>query len=187
MSPAASIWTRAGEDLVPPDLFNAAMNNDLSELQAALDEGQDINQIDRAGMTPAHVACIYNSTEFVVAACKIEAFDPWIRDLNDRTPFEHAWARNNKVAMREIYFRQHPDSPSVARIRAGIPSRFEEERRLVAEWVKNNPEEALKCVPGMREKEETGWERFRREGRVSIFAEERRMIADAVIRRRREP
>ena len=91
-----------GESRRPPDIFRAARNNDIAELARALGDGQLLSdqKADLVNMTPVHVACLNTSNDFLAAAAQHHSFDPWIRDDNLRTPFDHASARNNRRAQR---------------------------------------------------------------------------------------
>lgn len=93
-----------GERQIPPDIFRAAAENDISELVSALQEGQLLSEqrVDLLNMTPLHVACINWSNDFLAAASQHHSFDPWIRDDNLRTPFDHASARRNRPAQKTL-------------------------------------------------------------------------------------
>src|SRR3546814_5864383 len=66
----------------PPDIFRAAINDDVRELRAALSEGQSLDTPNRLhyGMTPVHLACAKHSLNFIDEALK-ETFNAWARDL----------------------------------------------------------------------------------------------------------
>lgn len=89
---------------MPPDIFRAALENDVGELISALSDGQLLSEQRSAllNMTPLHVACINASNDFLSAAAQHNSFDPWIRDDNLRTPFDHASARKNRQAQRTL-------------------------------------------------------------------------------------
>lgn len=95
----------------PPDIFRAARNNDVAELQAALSEGQSLATQDTMFlmMTPVHVAAAEHSNDFLAAAAQHESFDPWIRDDNERVPFDHASAFNNKDGMKILFETMYAD------------------------------------------------------------------------------
>lgn len=94
-----------------PDIFHAADVNDVNEMNAALRDGQrlDEQRSDMLNMTPLHVACIKSSTEFVQAALLEPSCDPWLRDDNLRVAFDHAAARRNQPAMRALLSVMHPE------------------------------------------------------------------------------
>ncbi|WP_373354492.1 hypothetical protein [Pseudoroseicyclus sp. CXY001] len=89
-----------GEDEPTPDIFRAAVENDIGELSRALAEGQTLDQVstNRLHMTPLHLACIHSSNDFLLAASRHKSFDPWARDDNMRTPWDHAAAKRNLEA-----------------------------------------------------------------------------------------
>ena len=95
-----------GEDEKPPDIFKAAYENDIYELARALDVGQRLTdrRKDLSGMTPVHVACLSSSNAFLAACVWHNSFDPWLRDDNLRTPFDHASARCN-IRAQELLIR----------------------------------------------------------------------------------
>lgn len=81
----------------PPDIFRAAINNDIAELMDALAEGQSLSERRSVFLnrTPVHVAAGRSSNDFLAVACNHETFDPWLRDDNNRTAFDHADAYAN--------------------------------------------------------------------------------------------
>ena len=89
-----------GESERLPDIFRAAQENDIVELARAIEAGQLLSEQrrDLLNMTPVHIACLSASNDFLAAAAQHFSFDPWIRDDNQRTPFDHASARRNKKA-----------------------------------------------------------------------------------------
>jgi ankyrin repeat protein len=95
-----------------PDIFHAAQFNDVEELFLALQDGQRLDERKRTllNMTPAHIACISSSTEFMIAACSEPSLNPWARDSNGRTPFDHAAAKGNRAVMKALLPLMHPRS-----------------------------------------------------------------------------
>ena len=79
----------------PPDIFRAASNNDVFELQRALAEGQslDTHHLEFYRMTPMHIACVRKSTDFLHEALSHE-FNAWTRDANGRISMDHAIAQS---------------------------------------------------------------------------------------------
>lgn len=96
----------------PPDIFRAAENNDVEELLRALEDGQSLTdrKPDLANVNPVHLACIKSSVEFILVAVQQDSFDPWARDDNMRTAFDHASARNLKKPMEALFEKMHPIS-----------------------------------------------------------------------------
>ena len=110
-----------------PDIFHAAQVNDVEELLDAIDDGQRLDDRKRSllNMTPAHIACINSSTEFMLAACSQSSLDPWARDANGRTPFDHAAARGNRPVLQRLLALMHPpeslDPPQIIEFRPPEP------------------------------------------------------------------
>src|SRR3546814_18584175 len=69
----------------PPDIFRAAINDDVRELRAALSEGQSLDTPNRLhyGMTPVSLACAKPSLTLIYDALKA-TFTAWTRDLGVR-------------------------------------------------------------------------------------------------------
>lgn len=97
-----NIKAKRGALLKSPNLFSAALTDDISEMKAAINDGQSLSSADedQALFTPIHVAALSNSLAFLEAARLEPTFDPWLRDANDRLAFDHANAFNNKEAMK---------------------------------------------------------------------------------------
>lgn len=95
----------------PPDIFRAARNNDVAELQAALSEGQSLATQDSTLLmkTPVHVAAAEHSNDFLAAAAHHDSFDPWVRDDNERVAYDHASAFNNKDGMEILFDTMYSD------------------------------------------------------------------------------
>jgi len=95
-----------------PDIFHAAATNNTEELQSALRLGQRLDERKPAmlGMTPAHVACLNSSVEFMAAACSEPSLDPWMRDGNGYLPFDHAAARGDKVTAKALLSVMYPQN-----------------------------------------------------------------------------
>ena len=107
------------------DIFRAALDDDLAELAAARGEGQRLTDADPMTlMTPLHIAASRHSNQFIAEALKDDSCDPFQRDANDRTAWDHALAHNNiegcellRIAMsahlyerddRHIVYLDHP-------------------------------------------------------------------------------
>ena len=108
----------------PPDIFRAAKNDDVAEMEAARRAGQTLQDQDSIiGFTPIHVAAIEGSLRFVEAATKTGEVDPWIRDNNLRLAVDHAAAFNRveiqKILIASMYVELEPPPENVV----GFPSR----------------------------------------------------------------
>ncbi|NHK29388.1 ankyrin repeat domain-containing protein [Parvularcula flava] len=115
-----NVHTDKGDKIQPPDLFQAARNNDIKELAAAIQDGQSLNDIEdvKSGLTPMHIACIHRSDTFLKAAVQYE-FDPWIRDCNLRLAIDHARAQGLRDIQKALFEKMYPpswDSDPVVRI-----------------------------------------------------------------------
>lgn len=112
----------------PPDIFRAAVNNDVTELKAALDDGQSLSfrHPSKLLMTAVHVAAARKSNDFLQAASDHQTFDPWIRDANGRLPADHAMAYRNREAetllTKAMYAHLYDGSGGVVDFPSGTPS-----------------------------------------------------------------
>lgn len=104
-------WDQSGSLL--SDVFEAARTDNVEQLRTALAQGEslDARDVDALNMTPIHIACIFSSNAFLQTAVDESSFDPWIRDANGRVAFDHAWAKNNRTAMRLLFPLMHPTAP----------------------------------------------------------------------------
>lgn len=98
-----------GEHYVPPDIFNAARNDDQKELAAAIQAGQSLDDIqdETSLLTPLHIACIHQSRDFLRAAVTME-FDPWLRDCNLRLAIDHARAQGLTKIQEALFEKMYP-------------------------------------------------------------------------------
>ncbi|RMA41582.1 ankyrin repeat domain-containing protein [Rhodophyticola porphyridii] len=90
-----------------PNIFRAAENGDLDELQAALDDGQTLQdrKATQAFMTPVHVAAWHGQQDFVVRACEIDTAPANMQDGYGNFPIEYAMQRRDEnalVALRDV-------------------------------------------------------------------------------------
>jgi len=98
-----------GERYDPPDIFNAARNNDPVELAAAIQDGQSLDDVqdEASGLTPLHVACIHRSENFLKTAMTMD-FDPWLRDANMRLAIDHARAQGLRDVQKGLVEKMYP-------------------------------------------------------------------------------
>ena len=94
-----------GKDRSPPNIFDAAHDNDVGQLLAAIKDGQSLSSRDGLILcrTPLHVAACRHSNDFLAAASQDRSFDPWLRDHNLRLPIDNAIACNNKRGSEILY------------------------------------------------------------------------------------
>ncbi|HEY9579658.1 MAG TPA: ankyrin repeat domain-containing protein [Rhizorhapis sp.] len=97
----------------PPDIFRAAINDDVRELRAALSEGQSLDTPNRLhyGMTPVHLACAKHSLNFIDEALK-ETFNAWARDLGGRLSMDYAIAEGLEDVAEMLLERLYPRDAS---------------------------------------------------------------------------
>ncbi|MGR3804851.1 hypothetical protein [Marinibacterium profundimaris] len=83
-----------------PDIFRAAENGDLDELQAALDAGQSLQdrKATQAFMTPVHVAAWNGRQDFVVKACELDPEAANMVDGYNNYPVEYSIQRGDYTA-----------------------------------------------------------------------------------------
>lgn len=91
-----------------PNLFTAALTNNLDELREALAAGQQLDDCLRHdGSTPLHVAAIMGHYEFLEEALKHPSADPWIYDYGNRRACEfalgHGHFKINKLLGEAMY------------------------------------------------------------------------------------
>jgi len=93
----------------PPDIFRAAANNNVKELEFALSDGQSLDWMhtDLYRMTPMHIACSRKSVDFLYAAMN-EAFNPWVRDSNGRISMDYAVAEGLEDIADRLLERLYP-------------------------------------------------------------------------------
>ncbi|WP_195820651.1 hypothetical protein [Roseobacter sp. MH60115] len=94
-----------------PNLFRAALNDDVGEMLDALSQGQSLSTQDdeRLNFTPVHIAAERSSNKFLAAAAQHPSFDPWVKDANDRVPWDHARAFNNVKGMKLLHDSMYND------------------------------------------------------------------------------
>lgn len=95
-----------------PDIFRAAKENDLRELDLAIKDGQTLDDISAENFTPLHIAAINGCEAFVMAACTLYECDPWKLDRNMRTAFDHASSRTDTKAASALYQKMYGFSPN---------------------------------------------------------------------------
>lgn len=92
-----------------PNLFLAALNNDLEQLKEALAAGKSLSQVDpRNGFTPLHVAAFNGSLDFIREAAKSPTAEPWLRDHAGLLAIDHADARKDYEASRLFFNIMYP-------------------------------------------------------------------------------
>lgn len=110
-----AVSTHEGSAKEEPDLFRAARQNDLAEMEAALNSGKCFTTLDpHTLMTPIHIAAIFGSLDFIVAA--IETGTPEVHwavchfDKAGNSPFEHALARRDFQTMAHLHNCRYPEA-----------------------------------------------------------------------------
>lgn len=87
-----------------PDIFLAAMRDDVPLLERALLSGEDINQVDPAsGATPLHFATYFGSVNFVRRAAQEQNLQVQVYDREGRTPYLYA-AERRDAEIKKIIF-----------------------------------------------------------------------------------
>ena len=94
-----------------PDIFRAAREDDLRELQAALREGQSLRSawLD-TGLTPVHIAAIRGSVNFLRVAMEQDPQSAWIQDVQLRLAFAHAAVRKDRQSMALLHNAMYPEA-----------------------------------------------------------------------------
>lgn len=95
----------------PPDIFRAAREDDLYELQLALQDGQTLRGGNlQTGLTPVHVAAMRGSVNFIRAAMEHDPETAWIQDNQLRMPFNHAAVRRDRQSMAHLHNAMYPEA-----------------------------------------------------------------------------
>lgn len=95
----------------PPDIFKAARDDNLYELQLALQDGQSLRGGNlHTGLTPVHVAAMRGSVNFIRAAMEIDPETAWIQDNQLRMPFSHAAVRRDRQSMAYLHNAMYPEA-----------------------------------------------------------------------------
>lgn len=94
------------------DIFRAAKYDDPEELRRAVESGQTLNDTEETmSFTPIHVAIIRRNLAFLDAAMAYD-FDPWLRDINQRTAFDHAYAHGLREIQEKLFRKMYPVAPN---------------------------------------------------------------------------
>lgn len=92
-----------------PNLFDAARDNDVSQMKAALASGKRFDERHYADkFTPLHTAALNGSTEFLREALKHPTADPWLRDGGGHLAIDHADACDDRVSAQLLYGAMYP-------------------------------------------------------------------------------
>ena len=92
------------------DLFDAARENDVTALAAALAAGHSLStQRPENGFTPLHTAALNGSIDFIRDALDHPTADPWIRDRQGQLPIDHATVRRDRPVMQLLFDAMYPD------------------------------------------------------------------------------
>lgn len=106
----SGVARKPDEQPTPPDIFRAAANDDPIELVAALADGQSLDS--QSGefyrMTPVHIACVHQSTNFLEVALK-HNFNAWTRDGNGRISMDHAVAQGLEEVADDLLAKLYPN------------------------------------------------------------------------------
>lgn len=79
-----------------PNIFLAAIFDDVALLERCLLEGENINQIDEvSGARPIHYAAYFGSTNFVRRVAREPGLETRVYDLDGNTPFNYAADRED--------------------------------------------------------------------------------------------
>lgn len=92
-----------------PNLFDAARDNDMSQMKAAIASGSRFDDRDPGNkFTPLHTAALNGSTEFILEALRHPTADPWLRDAGGHLAIDHADACNDQNSARALYAAMYP-------------------------------------------------------------------------------
>ena len=86
------------------NLFRAALSDDVGELEAALSQGADINEVDpETRMTPLHVAAQAGSINFIERAVQEPSLAKRAYDASGYLPFQYSADRGDEDAKRVLH------------------------------------------------------------------------------------
>lgn len=109
-TPPPSGHSDDGTKKTPPDIFRAAREDDLAELERALAAGQTLDKAaEDTHLTPVHVAALRGSVSFLEAAMRRAPETAWLQDGQHRTPFDHAAARQDRQSMAYLHNAMYPE------------------------------------------------------------------------------
>ncbi len=92
-----------------PDIFNAAMDDDVAEFRRALKKGQSLNdQHPKTKRTPIQTAILNKSLKFLEECLTLE-FNPWIVDKAGRNAADYAWAEYLEDIHATLLQKMYPD------------------------------------------------------------------------------
>lgn len=92
-----------------PNLFRAARENDVEEMNQALASGKRLDEPDfENGFTPLHYAAFTGSADFIRAALDHPSADPWKRDHQGYLAIDHADARGDQVVSKLFFEAMYP-------------------------------------------------------------------------------
>jgi len=106
---------------VVPDLFRAALEDNVEILHAAMDAGGNLAEVrDESLRNPMHIAVMFGSGNFLTHALNYPEVDLWSRDYGGLRPLDHCWTKNHfdlhKILHAAMYpsgwfldFEGHPD------------------------------------------------------------------------------
>jgi ankyrin repeat protein len=98
------------EKIFPFELFNAARDDDVPGLRAALESGQSLStQRPENGFTPLHTAAFNGSVAFLREALQHPTADPWVRDRQEYVALDHASVRRDYAVMQLLYDAMYPN------------------------------------------------------------------------------
>lgn len=94
-----------------PDIFRAAREDDVHELQAALRAGQSLRGARfETGLTPVHIAAMRGSVNFLRVAMEHDPQSSWVQDVQLRLPFAHAAVRKDRQSMAYLHNAMYPEA-----------------------------------------------------------------------------
>ncbi len=104
---ALRVKSDSGEAKRPPDIYQAAIDDDVAELARALEDGQKLDELRKGYVTTAvHLACAHRSMSFLEVAMGHD-FNPWVRDQNDRLAMDHAIAQRLTAIAEGLYSKMY--------------------------------------------------------------------------------
>ncbi|WP_195820652.1 ankyrin repeat domain-containing protein [Roseobacter sp. MH60115] len=99
----------------PPDIFHAARNGDIVELNAAIESGQSLSDVDELEKTPLHLAAEYGHEEFVISVLARDKSQVHQLDHYGCRPYDYSEGRSDERAMQALTLAMYPPESTIER------------------------------------------------------------------------
>lgn len=94
-------------ELENPDIFRAAQQDDVDEMNAALSAGQTLRDKGLNDVTPAHIASANNSLKFLKQATELDSGILDLRDFKGFRPIDYAISHSKFEACKLLNYEMN--------------------------------------------------------------------------------